>query len=196
MLSGYLITTLLMEEHRNGGIEIGRFYARRALRLYPTLLLLLVTYLALAPVLWPSDDRWLIAALSGFYLMDYGLAFWDLPTSIGHTWSLGVEEKFYLLLALTVATPPASSTSDPVADRSVRHRYRVALLRGKHVGLEAGLLQLRHAHERHPARSDRRAGAARDLATHGHDREHRIGRLRTSLRHSCRRCRRVIPWRV
>ena len=97
VLSGYLITSLLVDEHRNGGIEIGRFYARRALRLYPTLLLLLAAYLALAPVLWPTDDRWLIAGLSGLYLMDYGLAFWDLPTSIGHTWSLGVEEKFYLL---------------------------------------------------------------------------------------------------
>lgn len=100
VLSGFLITSLLTEEHRNGGIEIGAFYARRALRLYPTLLLLLVAYLALAPLLWPTNDRWLVAALNVFYVMDYTLAFWNVPSPIGHTWSLGVEEKFYLLWPL------------------------------------------------------------------------------------------------
>lgn len=100
VLSGYLITSLLAVEHRSGGIEIGAFYARRAVRLYPTLLLLLLAYVVLAPVLWPTADRWLVAAVSGFYIMDYALAFWHLPSSIGHTWSLGVEEQFYLLWPL------------------------------------------------------------------------------------------------
>jgi peptidoglycan/LPS O-acetylase OafA/YrhL len=100
VLSGYLITTLLLAEHRHGGIDIGRFYARRALRLYPTLLLLVLVYLALAPWLWPKDDRWLVAGLTGTYLMDYALAFWNPPSTIGHVWSLGVEEKFYLLWPL------------------------------------------------------------------------------------------------
>jgi peptidoglycan/LPS O-acetylase OafA/YrhL len=100
VLSGYLITSLLATEHRNGGIGIGQFYARRALRLYPTLLLLLAAYVAVAPLLWPTDDRWLGAALSGLYLMDYAFAFWNPPLAIGHTWSLGVEEKFYLLWPL------------------------------------------------------------------------------------------------
>lgn len=102
VLSGYLITTLLAAEHREGGIDIGAFYARRALRLYPTLLLLLLAYVALAPILWPSDDRWLVVALNGFYVMDYALAFWSVPATIGHTWSLGVEEKFYLLWPLVL----------------------------------------------------------------------------------------------
>jgi peptidoglycan/LPS O-acetylase OafA/YrhL len=100
VLSGYLITSLLAVEYQNGGIDIGRFYGRRALRLYPTLLLMLAAYVVLAPVLWPTDNQWLMAALSGFYVLDYGLAFWDLPVTIGHTWSLGVEEKFYLLWPL------------------------------------------------------------------------------------------------
>jgi peptidoglycan/LPS O-acetylase OafA/YrhL len=99
-LSGYLITSLLAAEYRNGGIEIGRFYARRALRLYPTLLLLIAVYLALAPVLWPTEDRWMVAAVTGFYMFDYAIAFWTMPLSIAHTWSLGVEEKFYLLWPL------------------------------------------------------------------------------------------------
>jgi peptidoglycan/LPS O-acetylase OafA/YrhL len=97
VLSGYLITSLLAMEYRSGGIRIGRFYLRRALRLFPTLLLVLVAYVALAPVLWPSEDRWLSAALAGFYVYDYALAFWQVPYTVGHTWSLGVEEKFYLL---------------------------------------------------------------------------------------------------
>jgi peptidoglycan/LPS O-acetylase OafA/YrhL len=100
VLSGYLITSLLAMEYRSGHIQIGRFYARRALRLFPTLLLVLVVYVVLAPVLWPAEDRWLSAALAGFYVYDYALAFWQVPYTVGHTWSLGVEEKFYLLWPL------------------------------------------------------------------------------------------------
>src|SRR3546814_17718139 len=57
VLSGYLITSLLAAEYRSGGIEVGRFYARRALRLYPTLLLMVAVYVALAPALWPEIGR-------------------------------------------------------------------------------------------------------------------------------------------
>lgn len=113
VLSGYLITSLLATEHRNGGIEIGRFYARRALRLYPTLLLLIAAYLALAPVLLPTEDRWLVAAVTGFYMFDYAMAFWDMPITIAHTWSLGVEEKFYLLWPLLL--PLVLRTRRPIA---------------------------------------------------------------------------------
>jgi len=113
VLSGYLITSLLASEHRNAGISIGAFYARRALRLYPTLLILLAAYLALAPLLWPMEDRWLIAALNSLYLMDYALAFSYVPGTIGHTWSLGVEEKFYLLWPLLL--PLLLKTKRPIA---------------------------------------------------------------------------------
>ena len=113
VLSGYLITSLLTEAHRNGGIEIGAFYVRRALRLYPTLLLLLAVYVVVAPVLWPADDRWLSAVLNAFYVMDYALAFWSPPYTIGHTWSLGVEEKFYLLWPLLL--PLLLRTRRPIA---------------------------------------------------------------------------------
>jgi peptidoglycan/LPS O-acetylase OafA/YrhL len=113
VLSGYLITSLLLAEHRQGGIDVGAFYVRRALRLYPTLLLLLVAYVALAPVLWPTEDRWLVAALNGVYVMDYALAFWNVPGTVGHTWSLGVEEKFYLLWPLLL--PLLLRTRRPIA---------------------------------------------------------------------------------
>jgi peptidoglycan/LPS O-acetylase OafA/YrhL len=113
VLSGYLITSLLTAEYRHGGIDIGRFYARRALRLYPTLLLMITVYVGLAPILWPADDRWLSAVLAALYAYDYALAFWDLAYTIGHTWSLGVEEKFYLLWPL--ALPLLLRTRHPVA---------------------------------------------------------------------------------
>lgn len=113
VLSGYLITALLATEQRHGGIEIGRFYARRALRLYPTLLLLIAAYFALAPVLFPTEDRWLVAVVAGFYVFDYAIAFWDMPLSIAHTWSLGVEEKFYLLWPLLL--PLILRTRRPLA---------------------------------------------------------------------------------
>jgi len=100
VLSGFLITTLLAAEHESGAIDVARFYVRRAIRLYPTLLLLLVAYLALAPILWPSDTQWLAATLAVLYIYDYALAFWNPANTVGHTWSLGVEEKFYLLWPL------------------------------------------------------------------------------------------------
>jgi peptidoglycan/LPS O-acetylase OafA/YrhL len=112
VLSGYLITSLLATEHRQGGIEVGRFYARRALRLYPTLLLMIAAYVVLAPILWPADNRWLSAALAAFYVYDYALPFWELTYTIGHTWSLGVEEKFYLLWPLLL--PLVLRTRHPV----------------------------------------------------------------------------------
>jgi peptidoglycan/LPS O-acetylase OafA/YrhL len=67
----------------------------------------------LAPILWPADDRWLSAVLAALYAYDYALAFWDLAYTIGHTWSLGVEEKFYLLWPL--ALPLLLRTRHPVA---------------------------------------------------------------------------------
>ena len=113
VLSGYLITSLLMAEHRGGGIRIGSFYIRRALRLYPTLLLLVAAYLLMAPALWPADQPWLNAAFASFYAMDYAMAFRYASKTIGHTWSLGVEEKFYLLWPLLL--PLTLRTRRPIA---------------------------------------------------------------------------------
>ncbi len=113
VLSGYLITSLLAAEHRRGGIDALAFYARRALRLYPTLVLLLLTYVVLAPALWPTQDRWLAATIAGLYVTDYALPFWGVSSALGHTWSLGVEEKFYLLWPLLL--PLILRTRRPIA---------------------------------------------------------------------------------
>jgi peptidoglycan/LPS O-acetylase OafA/YrhL len=102
VLSGFLITTLLLEEIRDTGkIRFLHFYARRALRLYPALLLmLLVEGLAVWLGNWdPGWDFKKAATVSGLYLTDYAMAFHLMPllTFVTHTWSLAVEEHFYLL---------------------------------------------------------------------------------------------------
>ncbi len=99
VLSGYLITRILAEQHvETGSLRIGTFYVRRLRRLYPALLLLLAVYLAAAPWVFPEHANHLRdAAVAGLYLSDYGFALWRVPWYLQHTWSLSVEEHFYLV---------------------------------------------------------------------------------------------------
>ncbi len=106
VLSGFLITRLLVDEfEEQGQIDLSRFYLRRLLRLAPPLVLMLAAYLAIAPVIWPNYGLWSHirdAALAGFYLSDYARAFWHYPAALQHTWSLSVEEHFYLIWPFAV----------------------------------------------------------------------------------------------
>jgi peptidoglycan/LPS O-acetylase OafA/YrhL len=101
VLSGFLITSLLVKEAESTGqIDFLRFYLRRFLRLGPPLFLLLAVYLAVAPVAWPQFEmswHFTEAGLAAAYLSDYARAFWGMPRVLMHTWSLSVEEHFYLL---------------------------------------------------------------------------------------------------
>lgn len=99
-LSGFLITRILLRERdETGGINLRAFYARRLLRLYPALLVLLVVtpiLLAVAGDPYLRDYGWRAIA-SGLYvsnLMQAGGVGFGILT---HTWSLAVEEQFYLL---------------------------------------------------------------------------------------------------
>jgi peptidoglycan/LPS O-acetylase OafA/YrhL len=90
VLSGFLITRLLLDEwNHTGTVRLRAFYARRALRLLPALLLLLA-------VCAPFVSRaWLGASVS--YIGNWFLALHVLHVSpISHTWSLAIEEQFYL----------------------------------------------------------------------------------------------------
>lgn len=111
VLSGYLITDLLMEERRRTGrINLRRFWVRRSLRLLPAMLLMLfavTVYLALtAPGRLPDIRGELLSALSytsNWYLIYRQVSYFESfgPLSpIGHLWSLAVEEQFYLLWPL------------------------------------------------------------------------------------------------
>jgi peptidoglycan/LPS O-acetylase OafA/YrhL len=101
VLSGYLITRLLSDEIKeNGSIDFQNFYIRRALRLAPAFVVLLVVELAF-DLIESSPQKWVNAQavhISGLYLMNWNRAFDWLPEGhLGHTWSLAMEEQFYLL---------------------------------------------------------------------------------------------------
>src|SRR5712664_1012289 len=104
-LSGFLITSLLSEEYaRTGTITLRLFYARRALRLLPALVVLVVvcsgTLVATRPEYRPLVLH--EAALVLFYVANCAWVI-DLPMWIySHTWSLGIEEQFYVLWPLAL----------------------------------------------------------------------------------------------
>jgi peptidoglycan/LPS O-acetylase OafA/YrhL len=105
VLSGFLITTILVREvNGSGRIRLGAFYARRALRLFPALILVAaVTAIVWAAFPWApmrSDTLWgTLAAVT--YTSSWVRAF-DLSglAYMGHAWSLSVEEHFYLVWPL------------------------------------------------------------------------------------------------
>lgn len=109
VLSGFLITGLLLRElARSGTVSFGEFYVRRLRRLLPGLLtMLLVVGVAATMLLAPGDqqNQASAAASAAFWLSNIHFAFGRLDYfSSGaesnlflHTWSLGVEEQFYLL---------------------------------------------------------------------------------------------------
>jgi peptidoglycan/LPS O-acetylase OafA/YrhL len=101
VLSGFLITWLLEREYlRTKTVNIGWFYARRALRIFPAFYLFLLASIIILPLLniHLAFSEWMASAL---YVNDYYSALHFRPsTALTHTWSLGVEEKFYLLWPL------------------------------------------------------------------------------------------------
>jgi peptidoglycan/LPS O-acetylase OafA/YrhL len=105
-LSGYLITALLLGEWADRGrIDLIAFYGRRARRLLPALVLLLVALAALA-ALRGELGPWLRGAWPvALYVGNWGYLAGIVPSELTHTWSLAIEEQFYLLwpAALLVA---------------------------------------------------------------------------------------------
>lgn len=109
VLSGYLITGLLLREiDTTSHLRFANFYARRLRRLLPGLLLMLICTSALAVVLLaPADQvaQAMAAATASLWLSNIHFAFAKLdyfsPGAANnlflHTWSLGVEEQFYLV---------------------------------------------------------------------------------------------------
>jgi peptidoglycan/LPS O-acetylase OafA/YrhL len=107
VLSGYLITSILARElTTTGRIQLVRFYARRTLRLLPCL----IAVLAAAAILYalgaygqPPATLPLTFIAVLFYVANWaGLGGLELGT-LAHTWSLAVEEQFYLVWPLALA---------------------------------------------------------------------------------------------
>jgi peptidoglycan/LPS O-acetylase OafA/YrhL len=108
VVSGYLITSLLMSEYRaNHAINLKHFWQRRARRLLPALFVLILAVLAYAVIFLPEEVAGLRAdALSAFtyatnwYLIFAQKSYFETvgrPSLLRHLWSLAVEEQFYLL---------------------------------------------------------------------------------------------------
>lgn len=112
VLSGYLITGLLLREATTSGtVELKRFYARRARRLLPAAICVLVVVIVLSNTLldavgqqtvghdvtWSAlySANWRFAAGSEGYFTPG-----DVPSPVVHFWSLAVEEQFYLVWPL------------------------------------------------------------------------------------------------
>jgi peptidoglycan/LPS O-acetylase OafA/YrhL len=108
-LSGFLITSLLMQEISSSGtVNFARFYARRARRLLPAAITMAVVVCGVeAIVMSPlAQFNLLKAALatvlysSNFYFAHLQLQYFSQPSATNpllHTWSLAVEEQFYLV---------------------------------------------------------------------------------------------------
>lgn len=99
-LSGFLITALLLEEWRSGGVSLLGFWRRRALRLVPCLLAVVGACWLLLPWL-PADTA------EGFgpallYHANWHRAFDGDIGALGHTWSLAIEEQFYVVWPLVL----------------------------------------------------------------------------------------------
>lgn len=109
VLSGFLISRLLIEERATTGrVSLRSFYARRGLRLLPALLLVLA-FVAVAPRLLANVGNvrqlvnWWDIIGPLLYIHNWvRMAYFDTPTLMAHAWSLSVEEQFYLVWPLVL----------------------------------------------------------------------------------------------
>lgn len=112
VISGYLITKLIAADIAKGRFSIARFYVRRTKRIFPALfVVLLATLVAGAFLLPPSELRALGRSVAATAAFVSNIAFWqdtgyfDVAAEtkpLLHTWSLAVEEQFYLLWPLAL----------------------------------------------------------------------------------------------
>ncbi|TDU80904.1 peptidoglycan/LPS O-acetylase OafA/YrhL [Prosthecobacter fusiformis] len=106
-LSGYLITSVLMSDLDNGRLSLIKFYQRRIQRLLPSIIVMLLAVLLLWVQFMPQSDAratgvhalWSLCNLSNVYVWKDLGNYWA-PSAVWapltHTWSLGIEEQFYL----------------------------------------------------------------------------------------------------
>lgn len=98
VISGFLITTLLLrEQEQNGSISLGRFYLRRSIRIFPAFYAYLGIVCCLQFWVDGSFRQWKSFVISGLYLQNF---FGGTNHLVRHTWSLSVEEQYYLVWPL------------------------------------------------------------------------------------------------
>lgn len=113
VISGFLITSILLDEHQHQAFSLAAFYERRARRILPALVLVLACCLPFAyTVLSPIDLRAFAKSLLGanvflanvvsYQQTDYFDAASEIKPLL-HLWSLSIEEQYYLVLPLLLA---------------------------------------------------------------------------------------------
>jgi peptidoglycan/LPS O-acetylase OafA/YrhL len=113
VLSGFLITSLLLEEvRRTGRVSLSAFWARRARRLLPALVLVLLTVGVVTALTATYTERASVRGdlltttgyVANWHFIDTSSYFADIgvDSPLEHTWSLAIEEQFYVLWPLLV----------------------------------------------------------------------------------------------
>jgi peptidoglycan/LPS O-acetylase OafA/YrhL len=98
VLSGFLVSGLLFTEFKRAGtITWSRFVIRRGFKIYPAFWFLLLFTLSFNHVTGAAPFEWRRTLSELFFVQNYGWPMW------GHTWSLAVEEHFYLMLPVLLA---------------------------------------------------------------------------------------------
>jgi peptidoglycan/LPS O-acetylase OafA/YrhL len=105
VMSGFLITWLLLKEsEKYGRISLKAFYRRRVLRIFPAFYFYWILLVAIL-LLGGHQIVWLQTISSFLYLSNYYQAiFGDPNNAFSHTWSLAIEEQFYLFWPFLFAT--------------------------------------------------------------------------------------------
>jgi peptidoglycan/LPS O-acetylase OafA/YrhL len=103
VLSGFLITAILIEEHaRSGRIDFRRFYRNRAARLLPALVVMLLAASVMVAIERPPGGA--VAILGALLYVANWLQAWKVDLfPVQHTWTLSIEEQFYIVWPLLLS---------------------------------------------------------------------------------------------
>ncbi len=153
VLSGFLITTLLLEEHdRTGLVSLRAFYIRRARRLLPALGAVLILIAVVGPMFYSPG---LVASIvaSGLYAANivrgFGHSDFLAATPAAHLWSLAQEEQFYVLWPIALLALRRRLTERRVMTLLAAGFVALVLYRAALAGAGAGWHRLYYAPDTH-----------------------------------------------
>ena len=103
VISGFLITSIIVRDIKQGRFSFLEFYGRRIRRIFPALLVVLVVFLLAFAFIMKAQDYKLFAhhaMAGGFFVYNFLSAIDGVTNAFDHLWSLAVEEQFYIIWPL------------------------------------------------------------------------------------------------